>query len=86
MQDYFCLQPVYCTEHYTGTPLIRSLRGQKNLAVLTADHINEGLFFTRICMVVLPSGQKKVAVRWGSTVLRYFVTGLSFFIIIFLYL
>ena len=45
MQDYFCLQPVYCTEHYTGTTLIRSPRGQKKLAVLSGDHINEGFFF-----------------------------------------
>ena len=53
---------------------------QKNLAVLTGDRINEGFFFTRKCMAVLPGGQKKsgrnnqvtcyqVAVRRGSTVL-----------------
>ena len=32
-----------------------------NLAVLARDRINE-VFFTRKCMVVLPGGQKKVAV------------------------
>ena len=35
--------------------------GQKNLAVLTGERINEVLF-TRKCMVVLPRGHKKVAV------------------------
>ena len=50
---------------YSGTPLIRSPMGQKSLALLTSDGINEG-FFTRKCVVVLPGGQKKVAVitRW----------------------
>ena len=46
---------------YRGTPLIRSPMGQKNLAVLTGDHINEGIF-TRKCMAIWPSGQNIVAV------------------------
>ena len=49
--------------YYSGTPLIRSPRGQKKLALLT------GCFFTRKCMVVLPSGSNnEVAIRRGSTV------------------
>ena len=46
---------------YSGTLLIRSLMGQKNLAVLTGDHINWGSF-KRKCLAVLQSGQNKVAV------------------------
>ena len=47
--------------------------GQKKLAVLTGDSINEGFFFTRKCMAVLPGGQEscpnnEVAVRRGFTV------------------
>ena len=30
----------------------------KNLAVLKGDCINEGFFFTRKCMAVMPGGQK----------------------------
>ena len=49
--------------YYSGTPLIRSPRGQKKLALLTR------VFFTRKCMVVLPSGSNnEVTVRRGSTV------------------
>ena len=43
---------------YSGTPLIRSPIGQKNLALLTGDRIKEG-FLTRKCTAVLPDGQKK---------------------------
>ena len=51
--------------------------GQKNLAVLTSDHINEG-FLTRKSMAVLLGSQKKdrnneVVIRWGFTLLFYFV-------------
>ena len=35
-----------------------SLMGEKKLAVLTGDRINEG-FFTRKYMAVLPGGQKR---------------------------
>ena len=34
----------------------------KQLAVLRGDCINEGFFFTRRCMAVLPGDQKNVAV------------------------
>ena len=36
---------------YSGTPQIQSPMGQKNLAVLTGDHINEGIL-TRKCMAI----------------------------------
>ena len=50
--------------YYSGTPLIRSPRGQKKLLTLLT-----GGFFTRKCMVVLPSGSNnEVAIRRGSTV------------------
>ena len=45
--------------------------GQKNLAVLMGDHINEGIF-TRKCMAVWPSGENKVAV---IMMLRYYRDG-----------
>ena len=46
--------------YYSGTQLIRSLIGQKNLAVLTRVFLQENLWR------VLPGGRKKVAVitRW----------------------
>ena len=37
---------------YSGTPQIQSPMGQKNLAVLTGDHINEGIL-TRKFMAIL---------------------------------
>ena len=51
---------------YSRMPLIREPTGQKNLALLTGDRINEGFIFTRKCMAVLLCGQKKVDVitRW----------------------
>ena len=52
---------------YSKYSLVNTVtNGPKNSAVLAGDRINEGLFFTRKCMVVLPGGQKKVAVimRW----------------------
>ena len=42
--------------HCTVEP--QSPMGQKKLAVLTGNRINEGSF-TRKCMAVLPDGQKK---------------------------
>ena len=42
----------------SGTLLIRSSMGQKTLACLRSDFINEG-FFTRKCMAILPDCQKK---------------------------
>ena len=47
---------------YSGTALIRSPVGQKSLAVLTGDRINEIIFFLRKIMVVLLGGRKNVAV------------------------
>ena len=40
--------------------------GQKNLAVLTGDHINKGFFFYKKCMAISPGGQIKVGIitRW----------------------
>ena len=37
--------PEITARNYSGTPLIRSPRGQKNLAVLMGDRINERFFF-----------------------------------------
>ena len=34
---------------YSGTPLVWSPMGQKNLAVLTGDHINESFFYKKMC-------------------------------------
>ena len=44
---------VVLTNRYSGTPLIRSPMGQKRLAVLRVDRIDE-VFFTEKCVVDLP--------------------------------
>ena len=51
---------------YSGTPLIRSPMGQKNLAVLTEWPYLRGFFFLQNAWRFLTGGQKTVAVitRW----------------------
>ena len=44
--------------------------GQKHLAVLTGDHINEGSFFCKKMYGHFAERSKKGAVRRGSTVLH----------------
>ena len=43
-------------DHYTVEPVITVT----NLAVLMGDRINEGFFFTRKCMAILPGSQKEM--------------------------
>ena len=65
---------------YSGTPLIRSSMGQKNLAVSTGDRINKGFFYKKM-YGHFAEGPKKsdrnineLAVRQGFTVVSLIVS------------
>ena len=49
----------YLSLVHSGNPLIRSPMGQKNLAVLTGDRINEGFFFYKKMYGRFPGRPKK---------------------------
>ena len=56
VQNFISVQNIY-----SGTPLIRSPMGRKNLAILMGDRINKG-FFNKKCRVFIkiPSSRRKV--------------------------